>query len=290
MNAFLEENFKLNGTDSWIHCLEFPLDKYPRTEYHYHEYIEILFFLSGKGIVRVNGREISCTKNTLVVVNSQRAHAVDFLSPSQYICIKVMPDILYTDEFKYALPFISEVKNEYVFTASETEAIKAQALIQDIIQEWNNMQYGFEPAIRSKLLDFFVRILRHLHKVGTIGEVTDIRPEIKAAIIYIADNFATVTEHELASICHLSYNYFSHIFKKSLGKSFKEYLLDIKIRQAEKLLLSTDKTITEIAHMTGFSTTSHFISQFKNKKNITPVKYKKVFDKYRNPLPPNLGD
>lgn len=276
MKVALEKNYQINGADSRIHCIEFNFKERSNIAYHYHEYIEILFFFSGTGLVRVNGENYPYGANSLVIVNSQRAHAVDILQPSQYVCIKVMPDIFYGDEFSYSLPFISETHNAYMFNAEHAGEMKIQPLIRGIMSEWKEMSYGFEPSIRSQLLDFFVRVLRKLRENGDISEVKNISPEIRTAIIYVAENFTTVTEHEVSKLCHLSYNYFSYLFKKTMGKSFKHYLLDTKIYQAEKMLLSTDKSITEIAQETGFSTTSHFISHFKKKNGTTPAKFKKA--------------
>ena len=276
LKAIFEKNYKLNGSDSRIHCIEFDFENSVQIDYHYHEYIEILFFLSGKGLVLINGKEILYDKNTLVIVNSQRAHAIEVLYPSRYICIKVKPDIFYTDEIKYALPFISELKNQYVFSAIETKKMKIQSIMKNIMKEWNDMNCGFELAIRSLLLKFFLRVLRqHLQESDSIYVLNNISPAIQSAIIYISNNFATVTEQELSEVCCLSYNYFSQLFKKNTGKSFKDFLLDTKIYHAEKLLLSTKKNITEIALETGFSTTSHFISHFKKKHGTTPAKFRK---------------
>lgn len=276
MKVGLEENFKLNGSDSRIHCLEFDYKAPSKVEYHYHEYIEILFFFSGNGIVFVNGQPHLYGADTLIIVNSQRAHAVNIMSPSQYTCIKVMPDIFYANEFQYARPFISEITDAHIFERDKTTEMGTHSLMKDIMQEWDEMEFGFETAIRSKLLELFVHVLRYLHKDGSIYPLKNVAPEIQTAIFYIAEHFATVTEQELANICHLSYTYFSYLFKKTIGKSFKKYLNDTKIYQAEKLLLSTPKTITEISQETGFSTTSHFIAQFKKKNGTSPAKFKKI--------------
>lgn len=277
MKANLEENYKLNGADSRIHCLEFNFKESVLIDYHYHEYIEILFFLSGNGLVCVNGHENLYEANTLVIVNSQRAHAIKVLSPSQYICIKVSPDIFYCDEIMYALPFISEERNGYVFKFDQADEIQIRSLLKKVMQEWNEMNYGFELAIRSLLLDFFLRVLRQrLHNNDIVYNMNKISPAIQSAIIYVANNFTTITEYEISKLCHLSYNYFSYLFKKTMGKSFKDYLLDTKLYHAEKLLLSTNKSITEIALEIGFSTTSHFISLFKKKNGTTPAKFRKI--------------
>ena len=55
MEAKREENFQLRGKDSWIHCLEFVRQKPIRTPYHFHGYVELLYFFEGNGILWVSG-------------------------------------------------------------------------------------------------------------------------------------------------------------------------------------------------------------------------------------------
>ena len=68
-----ESNYKIDGVDSWIHCIRFGEDdlnagkpvqrKRAQVRYHYHEYIELLYFYDGKGEVRVNGTETIYGRN-----------------------------------------------------------------------------------------------------------------------------------------------------------------------------------------------------------------------------------
>jgi AraC-like DNA-binding protein len=98
---------------------------------------------------------------------------------------------------------------------------------------------------------------------------------IKNALLYISENFDSVNERDAAAFCGLSYNHFSASFKKTVGRSFSDYLTLIRINEAEKLLLSTEKSITDIALSCGFSSTSHFISRFKEKNGVTPGQLRK---------------
>ena len=79
-----------------------------------------------------------------------------------------------------------------------------------------------------------------------------------------------VTEADAASFVNLSYSYYSKLFRRVVGKNFNDYLTTVRINEAERLLLSTEQTITEIALATGFATSSHFIEKFRKIKNITP--------------------
>ena len=100
-------------------------------------------------------------------------------------------------------------------------------------------------------------------------------PDIKKAILYTMEHYQTVTEKEVADLCGLSYHYFSHLFRRTAGRSFSDYLSSLRISEAEKMLLSTEKSITDIAVETGFSTTSYFISRFRMEKGVTPARYRK---------------
>ena len=277
-----EDNFKIDGVDSWIHCMRFS-DVKPTLKninpYHYHEYIEILYFYEGEGYACVNENNTKFMPGSLIIINSNKAHDVFFTKTSRYVCIKFSPSVLYENEpymlnLKYVFPFISD-KQQYAFLGDEIKDTPICALIEEIMDEWAKMEYGFELVIRSDILKIFSVILRLWKGNGENFNLLNISEDIKKAIMYIANNYSTVTEKEVAKICKFSYNYFSKVFKDAVGKSFKDYVTAIKLSEAEKMLLSSKMSITEISQETGFSTTSHFISCFKVHKGITPAKFRK---------------
>ena len=69
-------------------------------------------------------------------------------------------------------------------------------------------------------------------------------------------------------------SYISHIFKKETGRNCSGYLNEIRIRNSLKMLRTTDKTLDEIAGLTGFSNSAYFITVFRKVMNITPSKYR----------------
>mgnify|MGYP003296011420 CR=1 FL=1 len=69
---------------------------------------------------------------------------------------------------------------------------------------------------------------------------------------------------------------FSGYFKKITGKSFNEYLNYIRIYKAKRMLVDSEKNISEIAYDIGFSTPSYFINCFRAQTGITPMAYKQA--------------
>lgn len=284
-----EANYKIDGMDSWIHCIRFDkgsphvkkavMRKNYNTNYHYHEYIELLYFYDGKGEVWVNGNATEVSSGSLVIISSNMAHNVVLKEETEYVCIKFSPAVLYENEpffinLKYALPFMSDIQ-QYVFSHNEIKDTQIFSLVEEIMSEWKNMEYGFELAIRSDILKIFLVVIRLWHDNGISTEHFKLSSEMKTAIAYIGENYCTATEKEVAEICNYSYNYFSRIFKETIGKSFKDYIMDFRLSEAERMLLSSNLSVTEIAEKTGFSSISHFIARFKEAKGKTPNGYRK---------------
>jgi len=80
---------------------------------------------------------------------------------------------------------------------------------------------------------------------------------------------------ELAQQQHVGYSYFRKMFKKYTGVSPAQYHLQLRIIRAKELLVSTDKTITEIAFQLGFQNIYHFSLLFKKKVGMSPSDFRK---------------
>lgn len=254
---------------------------------HIHEYIEILYAQSGHFCILLNSREYTFSTGDMVLINSNEIHNVLALDEglNQYICIKFEPEVLYTSrsllEIKYLMPFIlKESTHQKVFTEAEMKPTILPSLLQHIHKEYREARYGFELAIRADILSLFLFILRNWHAQNIDLNLDvlvnkEMEKQLKKVFDYLEENYQDkLTAREMAKYCHMSYSYFSRMFKKIMKKSFKEYLAYMRITKAEKLLISTDYTITEIALRTGFATSSYFISQFKELKGISPKQYR----------------
>ena len=75
----------------------------------------------------------------------------------------------------------------------------------------------------------------------------------------------------------MSNSNFSKMFKEIIGKSYKQFLTDARIAEAKRQLIASNKTITDIAYSIGFSSSSHFISTFKQLTKTTPLQYRNKY-------------
>ena len=97
------------------------------------------------------------------------------------------------------------------------------------------------------------------------------------AVDYISKNYAKSINLEMtAEYVNKSKNYFSYLFKKELGISFVEYLNQVRVEAAKKLLDTTDEKTYEISEKVGYSDYKYFSSVFKKITGVSPAQYKKM--------------
>ena len=81
---------------------------------------------------------------------------------------------------------------------------------------------------------------------------------------------------ETAAVAGYSPAYFSKLFHAQLGKSYSDYFAVIKLKHVQHLLLSTDKTITEIALDTGYRHVSNLSEHFRKLTGMSPLQYRRL--------------
>ena len=242
--------------------------------------MELLYSIQTDGYVWINGIPHSFRDGDLIVVNSRDPHSLLFLGENEHICMKFLPQILYAEdqalfELKYVLPFLNQDTHKTVFHPEDLKGTDIHRLITEIMSEWEARSNAYELIIRADILKIIATLLRHWDLNAGAVRKQYLTDAMRRALPFISENYNTITEKDAADHCNLSYHHFSFAFKQLMGKNFSEYLTSIKIKEAEKMLLTTDHSITDIAYETGFSNVSHFISRFRQYKGITPAKFRK---------------
>lgn len=98
---------------------------------------------------------------------------------------------------------------------------------------------------------------------------------IRKAVRYLSESFASpVTLEITARLVGLAPTYFSAVFKKETGATFREYLNRVRIEEAKRLLSDTDFGIVDIALATGFSEQSYFTKVFRKYTGMNPKQYR----------------
>jgi len=85
----------------------------------------------------------------------------------------------------------------------------------------------------------------------------------------------------LAAIAGMSSSAFSRFFKLRTGRNLSEYIIDIRLGYATRMLVDTSQSISEISFACGFNNLSNFNRIFKKKKNCSPSEFRENYHKTR---------
>ena len=210
--------------------------------FHYHEYFEIEFILSGKGKTIVNGNEIELKKGVVYMLRPTDMHEF-------FVDEKITN---YNVSFTYAMmdnelmqEFMSY--NNYVYCRlSESETEELLFLMRFLEKEYKGKNKSSDKVKRW----IFNVIVSYVLKKRVVN--SDLKLDandncIIEGLKYLHANFfKDPSLNETADITGLQKNYFCRKFKETTGKTYVEYLNDLKIDYAKQLIQSTEKSITEL--------------------------------------------
>ena len=97
---------------------------------------------------------------------------------------------------------------------------------------------------------------------------------------YIDDHYkGDMSLEQLANHVGMTPTAFSRYFKLRTGKNLSEYIVDIRLGHAARLLVDTTDSVSEICWATGFNTLSNFNRLFLKRKGCTPTEFRKKYQK-----------
>ncbi len=283
-NAKLEFNPDQNGFEPTIMCTVRNINSRmgnlgTKHILHYHKHFEILYGISGVAKCSFGDRAEYLKAGDLAFINSMKAHdGTSNVDNTKYFVIKFLPEVIKpkgiaSADIHYLMPqWQKTFDSSSLITAEELEGSGIDALIHEIMHEWNHKQRGYEFIMSSNIRKIFIWTLRK--RCADFNADTGISESLYAAMQPAVEaahrNFTDFSAYDAANLCSLSYSYFSRNFKKAFGMSFTAYHESARLNEAERMLLTTEKGITEIAAEVGFATTSYFIERFRKVYGATP--------------------
>ena len=246
---------------------------------HIHKAVELLYVKKGSYTVLLDGVEHEIEEGDLVLFCSNSIHHVftKNLPENEYYVIKISPTFFLqfsTQEegTEYVMRFaINRKENKNIWKREELEGTSLLAALQSLIAEHNAQKYASQVAIKLKIMELLVEILRSDSPAAEKVPHNQTATLIYNTMVYVRNHYAEdMDERELAKSLGMSYSYFSRSFKRVTGMSFKQYLNRTRINQAEKLLCRNNASVSEVATKCGYNSISYFINVYKNITGKTP--------------------
>lgn len=99
---------------------------------------------------------------------------------------------------------------------------------------------------------------------------------VRRSVDFIHYNYATIHVSDVVEYTGFTRSYFSTLFRRYMGVSPQEYLVNYRMEQSCRLLLDTSIPMQEIAKRVGYQDPLHFSKAFKQAKGISPTEYRKA--------------
>ena len=246
------------------------------THPHLHPYLEIFYFESGEGVFVSGDRSIPLKAHDLVIANAECFHMQYSTSPdAPLVYYNFAVDRLRLPGSTPNRISTSDLEQFHLADA-ENPFYKA---IRELLLECTEKQFGYQARIQALFTDLLVHTVR---LVGTPERKRE-KPrssgtELLAAVKrYIDLHYAEQLDLDLLTqISYMQKSHLLHSFKRELGISPMKYLNLVRIEHAKLLLLSTDRSISEIALEVGFGSPTYFSEMFLKVVGDSPSHYRKV--------------
>ena len=268
--------------ESDIKSLSFQLESITKSKYdsdwhstlHTHPFTELFYVVDGKGEFNIQGQRFPVKPNDFVIINPQVEHT-ELSSPDEpleYIVLGINGL-----SFSNLTP-VSEGGHPFSFFNLRDEQKDILRYLNAMVQEATSQQMSYELVCHNLLEILLIKILRHQHFDLEVGKQSKATKDISFIKHYLETYYhESIQLEDLASMTHLSRFYISHSFKKEIGMSPMEYLIDIRIKESKILLRTTNYSISQVADIVGFTTPTYFSKQFRKSTGISPTDYREQF-------------
>ncbi|MBP3887187.1 MAG: AraC family transcriptional regulator [Cellulosilyticum sp.] len=173
----------------------------------------------------------------------------------------------------------NELFDHIVLHLTPTYQDKVSQILSELINEYAIHDRYSNHILENLLCHLFVTLLRGIDEgiaPNTLENFNGIHTIVLSALRYIENHASKDPSlEEVAHAIAISPSYLSRLFTKELGISYSEFLVRHKISNAQRLLVKTDLSITEIALSSGFGSSNYFCYVFKKYMNTTPYQYRK---------------
>ncbi len=249
---------------------------------HYHNVYEIYYLLEGRRNYFIKNRAYPVVKGDIVLINIQDIHKTTASDHSSHerILINFQKDFISSlaDEKDGIHLFDCFLSDQKVIHLKVSEQAFVQSILLKMVDENKRKPKGYMTYEKILLAELLLFINRHMEQYRNegIGYNSQLQKKMSEIALFLMDNYMSnlslkkVADHFFITPCHLS-----RAFKKTTGFTFIEYLNSVRIKEAQKLLKESKRSLIQIAELTGFDSQTHFGRVFKSKTGLSPLQYRK---------------
>ncbi len=253
---------------------------------HSHDFLELAYVVKGKAVHILNDAESIISEGDYFILDYNSQHSYYSVNGCEFAVINCLFKPEFIDKSLAKCRNFSEVVNNYMIKHSlsatnispanyifHDDDGRVSGMLNDMLDELTEKAAGYYEILRCKLIEIIIQTMRK--SAADMDNLSDdgiCAMMIKYAEKHITDkNILTGISERL----NFSTAYLSRKFKSDTGMTFSAYIQKIRIEQSCRLLANTNKKITEIAYLSGYSDMKFFNSLFKKHLGVTPREFRK---------------
>ncbi|MES2738996.1 MAG: AraC family transcriptional regulator [Verrucomicrobiota bacterium] len=254
---------------------------------HWHDYYEFFVALSGRGDFRSGNDRFLFDPGDVVIVDPLKIHGVMRMDAAHTALVILFPAHLVAQagavvDQGFLLPWDRRRAGVLPLLKADNPLAPAvhEALLR-LTQSWFQAEVGEERWVALKF--HFMAVLFQMRRAFAAASsqsipTTDraVREErLRRSLDYVSLHaHESLSQPEAARAAGMSTSRFRAFFKETTGWGFAQYVRELRVERAAKLLRETDDSVATIAHMTGFADQSHLLRCFKGKHGDAPLAYR----------------
>ena len=256
---------------------------------HRHQFVEVVYILSGEAVHTVGDREYRVKSGDVVVINCNVPHkfTANPAAGELFVAYDLMFGLDYIDPTAGDDATFEALRDNFLFgplfPAQSLPDIHIRGarygsygeLFTRIYHALKGREKGYIEISRAYVIELIVKILRDLGRDRSKELSSENKKAVFAAISYMERRYNTpLSAEEIAAQVFLSPEYFRKLFKKMTGESVRTYLHKLRIDEACRMLFMTELSIQDISLAVGYQDIKAFYQAFKQITGKTPKEYR----------------
>jgi len=258
--------------------------------WHYHPEVELIYFKKGGGLQFIGDSIKRFKDGNMVLIGAQLSHFWRFDDAYLTTGEKVNSDIraVHFRENFWGNDFLNLPENKPIKMVLEKAKRgleitgKTKKMVEGLLERAEEAEGTVRIILLMEIL-LLISQSENLNVLSSLGfnlqkERQKEDKRLNAIVEFSFANFRRKIElEEVAEVACLCPNYFCRFFKSRTGKTYKQFLNEIKIGHACKLLVESKKNIQQIAYESGFNNFASFYKLFKQQTGKSPLAYQKEY-------------
>ncbi len=256
---------------------------------HWHDHLEIALVLEGRGAFLFGRRAMPASTGDIFLIDNSQPHVAlaDPGSSLRLLLVLFRPELIAGPgcrelDLGYLAPFrVDErVASPRIggCTALAEEVAPVLLELRRIWERHDAAERHLADATLRRALALVNRDRRAVGKAAAVRSAADRREQIRPVLAYVDRHCReSITLDDVAGVVHVSPSRVRHVFKDVTGVSFKEYVTQVRVAEAKRLLLGTDLSVADIARVVSYTNLHQFYKVFHRSCAMSPGAYRRYY-------------